>query len=184
MLEKCLQNVLNYRVYSSFPSLVICKPAAAHCSEPPVLTRTSVSQVVIMTFVLQAGFFEECICAAEIEAKLPSIMKNAVYLHKAAARRIKSCRIQRRASRRHWCKSSTDGGVTPQITRHGTSVNVDLCCALVAVKHSQSFAVTDADDRSMEELRETARRLTSDSSFRQTVYKIMARQDAATKTEK
>uniref|UniRef100_A0AAQ5Y4F5 PH domain-containing protein n=1 Tax=Amphiprion ocellaris TaxID=80972 RepID=A0AAQ5Y4F5_AMPOC len=47
-------------------------------------------------------FFEECICAAEIEAKLPAIMKNAVYLHKAAARRIKSCRIQRRASRRHW----------------------------------------------------------------------------------
>ncbi|MED6251828.1 hypothetical protein ATANTOWER_003443, partial [Ataeniobius toweri] len=50
-------------------------------------------------------FFEECICAAEIEAKLPAIMKNAVYLHKAAARRIKSCRIQRRVSRRHWCKS-------------------------------------------------------------------------------
>ncbi|CAJ1074758.1 pleckstrin homology domain-containing family D member 1 [Xyrichtys novacula] len=49
-------------------------------------------------------FFEDCICAAEIEAKLPAIMKNAVYLHKAAARRIKSCRIQRRASRRHWCK--------------------------------------------------------------------------------
>uniref|UniRef100_A0A8C1BKA0 Pleckstrin homology domain containing, family D (with coiled-coil domains) member 1 n=1 Tax=Cyprinus carpio carpio TaxID=630221 RepID=A0A8C1BKA0_CYPCA len=51
-------------------------------------------------------FFEECICVAEIEAKLPSIMKNAVYLHKAAARRIKSCRIQRRASRQHWCKYS------------------------------------------------------------------------------
>ena len=50
-------------------------------------------------------FFEECICAAEIEAKLPAIMKNAVYLHKAAARRIKSCRIQRRASKCHWCKS-------------------------------------------------------------------------------
>uniref|UniRef100_A0A671SCB7 Pleckstrin homology domain-containing family D member 1-like n=1 Tax=Sinocyclocheilus anshuiensis TaxID=1608454 RepID=A0A671SCB7_9TELE len=52
-------------------------------------------------------FFEECICAAEIEATLPSIMKNAVYLHKAAARRIKSCRIQRRASRQHWCKCYT-----------------------------------------------------------------------------
>uniref|UniRef100_A0A3Q1FEC5 Pleckstrin homology domain containing, family D (with coiled-coil domains) member 1 n=1 Tax=Acanthochromis polyacanthus TaxID=80966 RepID=A0A3Q1FEC5_9TELE len=50
-------------------------------------------------------FFEECICAAEIEAKLPAIMKNAVYLHKAAARRIKSCRIQRRASRRHWLRN-------------------------------------------------------------------------------
>uniref|UniRef100_A0A3Q3KII6 PH domain-containing protein n=1 Tax=Monopterus albus TaxID=43700 RepID=A0A3Q3KII6_MONAL len=55
-------------------------------------------------------FFEECICAAEMEAKLPAIMKNAVYLHKAAVRRIKSCRVQRRASRRHWCKSSTEGG--------------------------------------------------------------------------
>ncbi|XP_044023417.1 pleckstrin homology domain-containing family D member 1 isoform X1 [Siniperca chuatsi] len=98
-------------------------------------------------------FFEECICAAEIEAKLPAIMKNAVYLHKAAARRIKSCRIQRRASRRHW------------------------------LKHSKSFAVANADDGSMEELRETARRLTSDSSFRESVYKIIARKDTTNKTE-
>ncbi|KAK5857942.1 hypothetical protein PBY51_011151 [Eleginops maclovinus] len=98
-------------------------------------------------------FFEDCISAAEIEAKLPAIMKNAVYLHKAAARRIKSCRIQRRASRRHW------------------------------LKHSKSFAVASADDSSMEELRETARRLTSDSSFRESVYKIIARQDAASKPE-
>ncbi|XP_008291486.1 pleckstrin homology domain-containing family D member 1 [Stegastes partitus] len=98
-------------------------------------------------------FFEECICAAEIEAKLPAIMKNAVYLHKAAARRIKSCRIQRRASRRHW------------------------------LKHSKSFAVANADGGSMEELRETARRLTSDSNFRESVYKIITRSDAANKTE-
>ncbi|KAK9533982.1 hypothetical protein VZT92_009059 [Zoarces viviparus] len=98
-------------------------------------------------------FFEECICAAEIEAKLPSIMKNAVYLHKAAARRIKSCRIQRRASRRHW------------------------------LKHSKSFAAASPDDDSMEELRETARRLTSDSDFRESVYKIIARKDATNKTE-
>ncbi|XP_060939286.1 pleckstrin homology domain-containing family D member 1 [Limanda limanda] len=94
-------------------------------------------------------FFEECICAAEIEAKLPAIMKNAVYLHKAAARRIKSCRIQRRASRSHW------------------------------LKHSQSFAVTSADGGSLEDLRETARRLTTDSSFRQSVYKIITRKDAS-----
>ncbi|XP_071385211.1 pleckstrin homology domain-containing family D member 1 [Centroberyx affinis] len=98
-------------------------------------------------------FFEECICAAEIEAKLPSIMKNAVYLHKAAARRIKSCRIQRRASRRHW------------------------------LKHSKSFAVSQADSGSMEDLRETARRLTSDSSFRESVYKIISRKDATNATE-
>uniref|UniRef100_A0A8C2Q1G0 Pleckstrin homology domain containing, family D (with coiled-coil domains) member 1 n=1 Tax=Cyprinus carpio TaxID=7962 RepID=A0A8C2Q1G0_CYPCA len=92
-------------------------------------------------------FFEECICAAEIEAKLPSIMKNAVYLHKAAARRIKSCRIQRRASRQHW------------------------------LKHSQSFASSrGASSSSLEELRETARRLTSDSCLRQRAYKIITRQ--------
>ncbi|XP_061650677.1 pleckstrin homology domain-containing family D member 1 isoform X2 [Phyllopteryx taeniolatus] len=99
-------------------------------------------------------FFEECICAAEIEAKLPAIMKNAVYLHKAAARRIKSCRVQRRASRRHW------------------------------LKHSKSFATASLDvggaGGSMEELRETARRLTSDSSFRESVYEIIARKDATT----
>ncbi|XP_041928203.1 pleckstrin homology domain-containing family D member 1 isoform X2 [Alosa sapidissima] len=82
-------------------------------------------------------FFEECICAAEIEAKLPSIMKNAVYLHRAAARRIKSCRVQRRASRQHW------------------------------LKHSQSFVHSSDQSPSMEDLRETARRLTSDSCFRQ-----------------
>ncbi|XP_071354535.1 pleckstrin homology domain-containing family D member 1 [Trachinotus anak] len=98
-------------------------------------------------------FFEECICAAEIEAKLPAIMKNAVYLHKAAARRIKSCRIQRRASRRHW------------------------------LKPSKSFAVANTDSSSMEDLRETARRLTSDSSFRESVYKIIARKDATNKME-
>ncbi|XP_072222054.1 pleckstrin homology domain-containing family D member 1 [Leuresthes tenuis] len=98
-------------------------------------------------------FFEECICAAEIEAKLPAIMKNAVYLHKAAARRIKSCRIQRRASKRHW------------------------------LKHSKSFAVASPADESMEELRATARRLTSDSSFRESVYKIIARKDATNKTQ-
>ncbi|XP_041667783.1 pleckstrin homology domain-containing family D member 1 [Cheilinus undulatus] len=96
-------------------------------------------------------FFEECICAAEIEAKLPAIMKNAVYLHKAAARRIKSCRIQRRASRRHW------------------------------LKHSKSFAV--APDGNMEELRETAKRLSTDSNFRESVYKIITRKDPMNKLE-
>ncbi|XP_063040007.1 pleckstrin homology domain-containing family D member 1 [Engraulis encrasicolus] len=99
-------------------------------------------------------FFEECICAAEIEAKLPAIMKNAVYLHRAAARRIKSCRIQRRASRQHWRE----------------------------LKHSKSFVISSGDlesSPSLEELRETARRLTaSDSGFRQKVYKILARQDS------
>lgn len=58
-------------------------------------------------------------------------------------------------------------------------MNINPRPALVAVKHSKSFVVSDADDRSMEELRETARRLTSDSSFRESVYKIMAHKDAA-----
>ncbi|MBN3270368.1 PLHD1 protein, partial [Polyodon spathula] len=44
------------------------------------------------------GFFEECIRNAEVDAKLPVIMKNSVYIHKATARRIKSFRIQRKAS--------------------------------------------------------------------------------------
>uniref|UniRef100_A0A4W5JZC0 Pleckstrin homology and coiled-coil domain containing D1 n=1 Tax=Hucho hucho TaxID=62062 RepID=A0A4W5JZC0_9TELE len=99
-------------------------------------------------------FFEECISAAEIEAKLPSIMKNAVYLHKAAARRIKSCRIQRRASKHHW------------------------------LKHSQSFVVARGDSASMEDLRETARRLTSDSCFRKSVYKIITRHDQEASAKK
>uniref|UniRef100_A0A4W3KDQ1 Pleckstrin homology and coiled-coil domain containing D1 n=1 Tax=Callorhinchus milii TaxID=7868 RepID=A0A4W3KDQ1_CALMI len=43
-------------------------------------------------------FFEECIRNAEIDANLPVIMKNSVYVHKTAARRIKSCRFHRRKS--------------------------------------------------------------------------------------
>lgn len=58
--------------------------------------------VLCSTSLFYSEFFEECICAAEIEAKLPAIMKNSVYLHKATARRIKSCRIQRHASRQQW----------------------------------------------------------------------------------
>lgn len=53
---------------------------------------------------------------------------------------------------------------------------------LATVKHSKSFAVANADG-SIEELRETARRLTSDSSFRESVYKIMARKDATNITD-
>lgn len=51
------------------------------------------------------------------------------------------------------------------------------------MKHSKSFAVPDADDRSMEELRETARRLTSDSGFRESVYKIITRKGATNRAE-
>ncbi|XP_072425562.1 pleckstrin homology domain-containing family D member 1-like isoform X3 [Chiloscyllium punctatum] len=47
-------------------------------------------------------FFEECIRKAEIEANLPVIMKNSVYVQRAAARRIKSCRFRRRKSTAVW----------------------------------------------------------------------------------
>ncbi|XP_064174950.1 pleckstrin homology domain-containing family D member 1 [Anguilla rostrata] len=95
-------------------------------------------------------FFEECICAAEIEAKLPAIMKNAVYIHKAAARRIKSCRVQRKASRHHWAQ----------------------------LKHSKSFILSPDEEPSLEDLRErTARRYTCDSSFRDKVFKIISHKD-------
>ncbi|KAM9466812.1 pleckstrin homology domain-containing family D member 1 [Clarias gariepinus] len=94
-------------------------------------------------------FFEECICAAEIEAKLPAIMKNSVYLHKATARRIKSFRFQRHAARQHWRK------------------------------HSQSFAGTHGGETaSLEDLKENTQHLTSDSCFRQhaKTYKAISRQ--------
>lgn len=51
------------------------------------------------------------------------------------------------------------------------------------MKHSKSFAVAQPEGGSMEELRETALRLTSDSSFRESVYEIIARKDATNKTE-
>ncbi|KAF7704685.1 pleckstrin homology domain-containing family D member 1 [Silurus meridionalis] len=94
-------------------------------------------------------FFEECICAAEIEAKLPAIMKNSVYLHKAAARRIKSCRIQRHASRQQWRKQS------------------------------QSFAGPHGETSSLEDLKEATQHPTSDSCFRQQSkgYKALSQQN-------
>lgn len=54
------------------------------------------------TGTVAAGFFEECIRNAELEAKMPVIMKNSVYIHKAATRRIKSCRFHRRRSSTSW----------------------------------------------------------------------------------
>ncbi|XP_025951647.2 pleckstrin homology domain-containing family D member 1 isoform X3 [Dromaius novaehollandiae] len=47
-------------------------------------------------------FFEECIRNAELEAKMPVIMKNSVYIHKAATRRIKSCRLHCRRASASW----------------------------------------------------------------------------------
>lgn len=66
--------------------------------------KKSPLQICVFGGLCFPEFFEECICAAEIEAKMPAIMKNAVYIHKAAARRIKSCRVQKKASRHHWAQ--------------------------------------------------------------------------------
>lgn len=52
-----------------------------------------------------------------------------------------------------------------------------------SVKHSQSFAVTQGDGGNMEEMKETARRLTSDSNFRESVYKIITRKDGTNRTD-
>ncbi|XP_023691757.2 pleckstrin homology domain-containing family D member 1 isoform X2 [Paramormyrops kingsleyae] len=93
-------------------------------------------------------FFEECICAAEIEAKLPAIMKNAVYIHKATVRRIKSCRIRKKSPRN-----------------------------LRGIRQSQSFILPPGDDSSLEDLKKTARQVSFDSSLRENVYKIIARHD-------
>ncbi|XP_067847198.1 pleckstrin homology domain-containing family D member 1 isoform X1 [Heptranchias perlo] len=87
-------------------------------------------------------FFEECIRKAEIDANLPIIMKNSVYVQRAAARRIKSCRFRRRQSTAVW----------------------------------NSFG---EQEEKMEELKETARKLSRDRRFRETVYKYMTLKDSS-----
>ncbi|KAI4583397.1 hypothetical protein MJG53_008610 [Ovis ammon polii x Ovis aries] len=98
-----------------------------------------------------AGFFEECIRNAELEAKMPVIMKNSVYIHKAATRRIKSCRFHRRRSSTSWND----------------------------VKPSQSFMTSQLEADNMEELKEVAKRLSRDQRFRESIYHIMATQSGA-----
>ncbi|XP_044292592.1 pleckstrin homology domain-containing family D member 1 [Varanus komodoensis] len=88
-------------------------------------------------------FFEECIRNAELEAKMPVIMKNSVYLHKAATRRIKSCRFHGRRSSNSWN---------------------DL-------RQSQSFMSSEAEN--LEGLKQAAKRLSQDQHFRETIYQIM-----------
>uniref|UniRef100_A0A8B9G4M3 Pleckstrin homology and coiled-coil domain containing D1 n=1 Tax=Amazona collaria TaxID=241587 RepID=A0A8B9G4M3_9PSIT len=102
-------------------------------------------------------FFEECIRNAELEAKMPVIMKNSVYIHKAATRRIKSCRFHRRRASAPWS---------------------DL-------KQSQSFIFSHAEAENIEELKEAAKRLSRDQHFRETLYQIMRSQkDSASGDEK
>ncbi|KAK1339322.1 hypothetical protein QTO34_020004 [Cnephaeus nilssonii] len=92
-------------------------------------------------------FFEECIRNAELEAKMPVIMKNSVYIHKAATRRIKSCRFHRR-------RSSTWNDMKP----------------------SQSFMTSQLEANNIEELKEVAKRLSRDQRFRESIYHIMVTQ--------
>uniref|UniRef100_A0A8C9APB4 Pleckstrin homology and coiled-coil domain containing D1 n=1 Tax=Prolemur simus TaxID=1328070 RepID=A0A8C9APB4_PROSS len=96
-------------------------------------------------------FFEECIRNAELEAKMPVIMKNSVYIHKAATRRIKSCRFHRRRSSTSWND----------------------------MKPSQSFMTSQLEANNMEELKEVAKRLSRDQRFRESVYHFMAAQPGA-----
>uniref|UniRef100_A0A8C8R7X7 Pleckstrin homology and coiled-coil domain containing D1 n=1 Tax=Pelusios castaneus TaxID=367368 RepID=A0A8C8R7X7_9SAUR len=93
-------------------------------------------------------FFEECIRNAELEAKMPVIMKNSVYIHKAATRRIKSCRFHRRRSSASWS---------------------DL-------KQSQSFIFSESEADNIEELKQAAKRLSRDRHFRETLCQIMMSQ--------
>ncbi|NXC50299.1 PLHD1 protein, partial [Penelope pileata] len=102
-------------------------------------------------------FFEECIRNAELEAKMPVIMKNSVYIHKAATRRIKSCRLHRRRASATWN---------------------DL-------KQSQSFIISHAEAENIEELKEAAKRLSRHQHLRETLYQIMRSQkDSASGGEK
>ncbi|XP_040831647.1 pleckstrin homology domain-containing family D member 1 [Ochotona curzoniae] len=96
-------------------------------------------------------FFEECIRNAELEAKMPVIMKNSVYIHKAATRRIKSCRFHRRRSSTSWND----------------------------MKPSESFMTSQLEANNIEELKEVAKRLSRDQRFRESIYHIMAAQPAA-----
>ncbi|KAF5922853.1 hypothetical protein HPG69_013198 [Diceros bicornis minor] len=91
---------------------------------------------------------DECIRNAELEAKMPVIMKNSVYIHKAATRRIKSCRFHRRRSSTSWND----------------------------MKPSQSFMTSQLEANNMEELKEVAKRLSRDQRFRESIYHIMATQ--------
>ncbi|NXH19097.1 PLHD1 protein, partial [Bucco capensis] len=102
-------------------------------------------------------FFEECIRNAELEAKMPVIMKNSVYIHKAATRRIKSCRFHRRRASTSWND----------------------------MKQSQSFIFSHTEAENVEELKEAAKRLSRDQHFRETFYQIMRSQkDSASGDEK
>ncbi|XP_073408260.1 pleckstrin homology domain-containing family D member 1 isoform X1 [Dendrobates tinctorius] len=92
-------------------------------------------------------FFEECIRNSEIEAMKPAIMKNSVYVPRAATRRIKSCRFhQQRPNFSH-------------------------------LRHSHSFLMSPAETSDIQSLKEAARNLTRDKHFRETLYQIITQKE-------
>ncbi|EPQ14978.1 UPF0639 protein [Myotis brandtii] len=91
-------------------------------------------------------FFEECIRNAELEAKMPVIMKNSVYIHKAATRRIKSCRFHRRRSTASWndtgaaaVEGAGPGSPSPYIADE--TPNVDLGQSLCKQAWPERFSI-------------------------------------------
>ncbi|XP_069588458.1 pleckstrin homology domain-containing family D member 1 isoform X2 [Ranitomeya imitator] len=92
-------------------------------------------------------FFEECIRNSEIEAMKPAIMKNSVYVPRAATRRIKSCRFhQQRPNFSH-------------------------------LRHSHSFLMSPAETTDIQSLKEAARNLTREKHFRETLYQIITQKE-------
>ncbi|XP_069494682.1 pleckstrin homology domain-containing family D member 1 isoform X1 [Ambystoma mexicanum] len=101
-------------------------------------------------------FFEECIRNAELDAKKPIIMKNAVYMQKDVTRRIKSCRFHRRKASFSWKQ----------------------------LRHSQSFIATPAETTTVEDMKQTTRRLSRDQHFRERFNQIMKQKDPSIDKEK
>ncbi|XP_019407846.1 PREDICTED: pleckstrin homology domain-containing family D member 1 [Crocodylus porosus] len=114
-------------------------------------------------------FFEECIRSAELEAKMPMIMKNSVYIHRAATRRIKSCRFHRRRASASWNDSLLPSQGAAGREMWGSSVRRE-------VKQSQSFVFSQTEAGNIVELKEAAKRLSQDQHFRETLYQIMMSQ--------
>uniref|UniRef100_A0A8C5QP44 Pleckstrin homology and coiled-coil domain containing D1 n=1 Tax=Leptobrachium leishanense TaxID=445787 RepID=A0A8C5QP44_9ANUR len=79
-------------------------------------------------------FFEECIRKSEIEAMKPTIMKNSVYVPRAATRRIKSCRFHHQK---------------PNFSR---------------IRHSHSFLMSTGETCENQTLKDIARSLSRDQN--------------------
>ncbi|XP_075699637.1 pleckstrin homology domain-containing family D member 1 [Rhinoderma darwinii] len=92
-------------------------------------------------------FFEECIRNAEIDAMKPAIMKNSVYVPRAATRRINSCRFHQQR---------------PSFSR---------------LRHSHSFLMSPAETTDIQSLKEAARNLTRDKHFRETLFQIITQKE-------